>query len=192
MELIFATANIHKCREAQAILGPSVSIIMPSQLHFTQEIPETGVTLKENALQKACFIWEIFRRPCFADDTGLEVDALGGAPGVYSARYAGEHCTPRDNVQKLLREMDGINDRSARFRCVITVLTGGEPLFFEGTVEGSITRTPAGDKGFGYDPVFVPSGYTKTFAQLNAAEKNRISHRGRALANMAAGIYRLP
>jgi len=192
MELIFATANIHKCREAQAILGSSVSIIMPSQLHFTQEIPETGVTLKENALQKACFIWEIFRRPCFADDTGLEVDALGGAPGVYSARYAGEHCTPRDNVQKLLREMDGINDRTARFRCVIAVLTGSEPLFFEGTVEGSITCTPAGDKGFGYDPVFVPSGYTKTFAQLNAAEKNRISHRGRALTNMAAGIYRLP
>lgn len=185
MELIFATRNKHKCEEARTILGPSVSIIMPSALGFSGEIPETGTTLKENALQKAAFIWDKFRVPCFADDTGLEVDALNGAPGVYSARYAGESCSPLENVRKLLHRLQNTSARTARFRCVIALITDGQPEFFEGVVEGKIIREPKGAGGFGYDPVFVPDGYDKTFAELTATEKNLISHRKRALGKMA-------
>jgi XTP/dITP diphosphohydrolase len=185
MELIFATGNKHKCEEARTILGPSVSIIMPSALGFSGEIPETGTTLKENALQKAAFIWDKFRIPCFADDTGLEVDALNGAPGVYSARYAGEPCSPLENVRKLLHRLQNTSARTARFRCVIALITDGQPEFFEGVVEGKIIREPKGAGGFGYDPVFVPDGYDKTFAELTATEKNLISHRKRALEKMA-------
>ncbi|HRW94668.1 MAG TPA: RdgB/HAM1 family non-canonical purine NTP pyrophosphatase [Bacteroidales bacterium] len=185
MDLIFATANVHKCEEARTILGPLVSIIMPSTLGFSGEIPETGATLKANALQKALFIWEKFHTPCFADDTGLEVDALNGAPGVYSARYAGEACSPRENVKKLLHQLQNTSARTARFRCVIALITDGKPEFFEGVVEGKIIREPIGAGGFGYDPVFVPEGYNKSFAQLTATEKNLISHRKRALEKMA-------
>ncbi len=184
MELIFATGNVHKCDEARTILGPSVSIIMPSTLGFSGKVPETGTTLKENALQKAVFIWEKFRAPCFADDTGLEVDALNGAPGVYSARYAGEACSPLENVKKLLHQLQNTSVRTARFRCVIALILDGQPEFFEGMVEGKIIREPKGTGGFGYDPVFVPDGYDKTFAQLMATEKNLISHRKRALEKM--------
>ena len=185
MDLIFATGNAHKCEEARTILGPMVSIIMPSTLGFSGEIPETGATLKENALQKAGFIWEKFRTPCFADDTGLEVDALNGAPGVYSARYAGDACSPSENVKKLLHQLQNNSLRTARFRCVIALILNGQPEFFEGVVEGEIIRELKGTGGFGYDPVFVPKGYNKTFAQLTATEKNLISHRKRALEKMA-------
>ena len=185
MELIYATGNVHKCEEARTILGPLVSIIMPSTLGFSGEIPETGATLKENALQKAEFIWEKFGKPCFADDTGLEVDSLNGAPGVYSARYAGEACSPTENVKKLLRLLQNETNMTALFRCVIALINDGRPLFFEGVVEGKIIREPKGTGGFGYDPVFIPEGYNKTFAQLTATEKNLISHRKRALEKMA-------
>ncbi|MFA5301928.1 MAG: RdgB/HAM1 family non-canonical purine NTP pyrophosphatase [Bacteroidales bacterium] len=185
MELIFATGNVHKCEEARTILGPLVSIIMPSSLGFSGEIPETGATLKENALQKAAFIREKFGMPCFADDTGLEVDALNGAPGVYSARYAGEACSPSENVKKLLHQLQKQAVRTARFRCVIALINEGRTEFFEGVVEGKIIHTPKGTGGFGYDPVFVPEGYNKTFAELTATEKNHISHRKRALEKMA-------
>ncbi|HHV03721.1 MAG TPA: RdgB/HAM1 family non-canonical purine NTP pyrophosphatase [Bacteroidales bacterium] len=185
MELMFATANIHKCYEARAILGPSVSIIMPSSLGLSGNIPETGFTLEENALQKSLFLWDKFHIPCFADDTGLEVDGLGGAPGVYSARYAGPACLPADNVKKLLEEMQYMTNRAARFRCVIALILNGTPQFFEGIVEGSIIRIPKGAGGFGYDPVFVPLGWDKTFAEMSEKEKNEISHRKRALEKMA-------
>ena len=185
MELMFATANIHKCYEARAILGPSVSIIMPSSLGLSGNIPETGFTLEENALQKSLFLWDKFHIPCFADDTGLEVDGLGGAPGVYSARYAGPACLPADNVKKLLEEMQYMTNRAARFRCVIALILNGTPQFFEGIVEGSIIRIPKGAGGFGYDPVFVPLGWDKTFAEMSEIEKNEISHRKRALEKMA-------
>lgn len=185
MELLFATANVHKCHEAATILGPSVSIIMPSSLGFSGEIPETGLNLEENALQKALFIWDIFHIPCFADDTGLEVDALNGEPGVYSARYAGPACSPRANVKKLLKEMEGLACRKARFRCVIALIREGRPVLYEGIVPGSILTAPTGNGGFGYDPVFVPLGFNQTFAQMTEADKNAISHRKRALEKMA-------
>ncbi|MDD3521489.1 MAG: RdgB/HAM1 family non-canonical purine NTP pyrophosphatase [Bacteroidales bacterium] len=185
MELLFATANVHKCHEAATILGPSVSITMPSLLGFSGEIPETGLTLEENALQKARYIWDIYHIPCFADDTGLEVDALKGAPGVFSARYAGPACSHRENVKKLLREMEGFACRNARFRCVIALIRDGHPTLFEGIVQGSILTAPRGKGGFGYDPVFVPLGFNQSFAQMTETDKNAISHRKRALEKMA-------
>lgn len=156
------------------------------QLGFAQEIPETGLTLQENALQKAQFIWDTFKQPCFADDTGLEVEALHGAPGVHSARFAGDHCPFADNIRKLLTLMDGQSNRNACFRCVIALILDGTTHFFEGRVDGTLTTTLQGEQGFGYDPLFVPDGYDKTFAQLPSEVKNAISHRGRALEKMAA------
>lgn len=186
MKLIFATANAHKCQEAHAILGPHTSIIMPMQLGFAHEIPETGLTLQENALQKAQYIWDLFKQPCFADDTGLEVEALHGAPGVHSARFAGEHCPFADNIKKLLTLMEGETNRKACFKCVIALILDGTPYFFEGRVDGILTTSlQEGEQGFGYDPLFVPDGYEKTFAQLPAGVKNAISHRGKALEKMA-------
>lgn len=185
MEILFATGNTHKCQEAQEILGSNVSIIMPSDLGFYGEIPETGKTLDENAFQKAHFIWERFHRPCFADDTGLEVDALNGAPGVYSARYAGEPSNAQNNLHKLLKDMDGKAERTARFRCVICYISDGNPLYFEGVVNGRLLTKAMGSGGFGYDPIFVPDGFTETFSELSAAQKNHISHRGNALAKLA-------
>ncbi|HNR27343.1 MAG TPA: RdgB/HAM1 family non-canonical purine NTP pyrophosphatase [Bacteroidales bacterium] len=188
MELLFATANLHKRQEAATILGSSFSIIVPSSLGFSGEIPETGLTLEENALQKARFIWDKFRIPCFADDTGLEVEALNGAPGVYSARYAGPSCSYTDNVNKLLEEMKDITLRKARFRCIIALILDGRPVLYEGIVPGSIITAPRGNNGFGYDPVFVPLGYEKTFAQMTEEEKNTLSHRKRALGKMALAL----
>lgn len=185
MELLFATANVHKYKEAQTILGPSVSIIMPSSLGFTGDIPETGLTLQDNALQKALFLWKTFHIPCFADDTGLEVDALNGAPGIYSARYAGEEGNDTKNVEKLLRALKDIPVRTARFRCVIALVQQGTHAFYEGVVEGSIAKEPKGNQGFGYDPVFIPKGYDTTFAQMTDEEKNAISHRKRALEKLS-------
>ncbi|MFY9117033.1 MAG: RdgB/HAM1 family non-canonical purine NTP pyrophosphatase [Bacteroidales bacterium] len=185
MELLFATANLHKYREVQTILGPSVSIIMPSSLGFEGDIPETGLTFEDNALQKAFFLWEKFHIPCFADDSGLEVDALNGAPGVYSARYAGANGNDRKNVEKLLHALKDSPVRTARFRCVIAFIQQGMPALFEGVVEGLITGEPRGDRGFGYDPVFIPNGYDITFAQMTEEAKNAISHRKRALEKMS-------
>lgn len=148
-----------------------------SDIGCHEEIPETGATLEANALIKAQFVKERYGYDCFADDTGLEVDALGGAPGVYSSRYAGEACNPQENMDKLLRELNGKSDRSARFRTVIALLLDGETLFFEGEVAGRIIEERRGEAGFGYDPVFVPDGYNQTFAELGNDEKNRISHR---------------
>ena len=185
MDIIFATANLNKIREAAQILGQSFSIVTPADLGLFDEIPENADTIRENALMKAEFIRKIINKPCFADDTGLEVVALGGAPGVHSARYASQICNPQKNTQKLLSELHGIDDRRARFVTVIVLITDTGTHLFEGVLNGKIVDTPIGDGGFGYDPVFVPDGYKQTLAQLSPEEKNSISHRGIAMRKLA-------
>lgn len=184
-KLVFATNNPHKLEEVRAILGSDVEVLSLRDIGCTADIPETADTLDGNALLKARFVASRYGVDCFADDTGLEVAALDGAPGVYSARFAGPGCTPADNVRKLLGLMQDADDRSARFRTVVALIRGGKEYCFEGIVGGTIARTPAGCGGFGYDPVFVPEGYDRTFAELPPAEKNRISHRARAVAKLA-------
>jgi len=183
-KLVFATNNPHKLNELKQILGDDFQILSLNDLNFNEEIPETGDTLKENASQKSHFIYERYGLDCFADDTGLEVDALGGAPGVYSARYAGENATYDENVEKLLFELKGERIRTARFKTVISLLIGGKEYFFEGRVEGVITESRKGKDGFGYDPVFLPDGFDETFAEMSSNKKNQISHRGRAVAKL--------
>ncbi len=187
MKIIFATANAGKLREAAEVLGPGFEIVSPASMGITEDIPETGSTLQENSLQKAQYLFERTGLPCFADDTGLEVDALGGAPGIYSARYAGPGHDHQKNMDKLLAELLRHEDRSARFRTVVTlILADGQPRFFEGVCEGRIAREKRGTGGFGYDPVFLPDAYPgRTLAEVSEEEKNAVSHRGRALRAMA-------
>ena len=182
--LVMATNNAHKLTEIRRIIGQKIKILSLDDIGCHDEIPETGDTLEENALIKARWVKEKYGYDCFADDTGLEVDALGGAPGVYSARYAGEHCTPADNVALILERMYGIAVRSARFRTVIALIIGNEEILVDGVVNGCITAEPSGMDGFGYDPVFKPEGSDITFAQMDADAKNAISHRGRATARL--------
>ena len=182
--LVMATNNAHKLAEIRRIIGQKIKILSLDDIGCHDEIPETGDTLEENALIKARWVKEKYGYDCFADDTGLEVDALGGAPGVYSARYAGEHCTPADNVALILERMYGIAVRSARFRTVIALIIGNEEILVDGVVNGCITAEPSGMDGFGYDPVFKPEGSDITFAQMDADAKNAISHRGRATARL--------
>jgi len=186
--LVFATANRNKLIEAAGVLGEGFNIVLPAELGYTDDVPETHLTIRENGIEKAQFIWDMFGRDCFADDTGLEVDALDGAPGVFSARYAGEPKNPVMNVRKLLSEMEGIpfEERTARFRCVIALIEKGELRVFEGICEGHIALEAQGQLGFGYDPVFIPEGMEKTMAMLTLEEKNAISHRGKAMAMLAA------
>ena len=191
MKLMFATANLHKAKEAQAILPPGVQLLVPADLGSAQEIPETGNTLESNAMQKARTVWDIFGLDCFADDTGLEVQALGGAPGVYSARYAGPQANAEANMAKLLTKLKGQADRRAQFRCVIALILNGKEYYFEGCVPGHILERPQGDKGFGYDPIFVPQGYDCSFALMDSREKNAISHRGLALKQLARFLHLL-
>lgn len=180
--LVFATHNTHKLREVRAMLPDGLKLVGLTDLGRTDPLPETSDTLEGNALQKARYVKEHYGYDCFADDTGLEVDALYGAPGVYSARYAGEDCDSAANVRKLLAALDGVADRRARFRTVIAFVTdGGQEHLFEGEVGGHIATEEHGAGGFGYDPIFTPDGYDRTFAQLSADEKNAISHRGRAV-----------
>lgn len=182
--IVFATNNAHKLREIRQLLSHVVEIVSLKDIGFDKEIPETGDTLKENALQKAQYIHNEFKVDCFADDTGLEVDALNGAPGVYSARYAGEGCTYEDNVNKLLLEMKDAPVRTARFKTVVALILNGKIWYFEGSVEGEIIKEPRGVKGFGYDPVFLPAGYQQTFAEMPFELKNSISHRGKAVEKL--------
>ncbi|MBR4056333.1 MAG: RdgB/HAM1 family non-canonical purine NTP pyrophosphatase [Rikenellaceae bacterium] len=184
MKLIFATNNAHKLAEVQAVLGEGYELVTPRQMGITEEIPETASTLEGNARQKARYLYERTGLDCFADDTGLEVDALDGAPGVHSARYATDGHDFEANTRLLLRNMEGKEDRRARFRTAIILIEGGEEHLFEGRVEGEITHEPAGCGGFGYDPVFRPEGYEQTFAEMSADEKNSISHRARAVAKL--------
>lgn len=184
MELVFATNNQHKVREISDLLDGDFRIIGLSDLNITEDIPEEAETLEENALFKARYVHEKTGMNVFADDTGLEVTALGGAPGVWSARYAGESKSFDDNIEKLLREMHDVTDRSARFRTVITLILDNREYLFEGIVEGEIITERKGNGGFGYDPVFRATGSDKTFAEIPLQEKNSISHRARAMRQL--------
>ncbi|TNF41167.1 MAG: non-canonical purine NTP diphosphatase [Bacteroidetes bacterium] len=184
MELVFATNNKHKIREITDLLDDNFRILGLADLNITEDIPEEAETLEENALFKARYVHERSGLNVFADDTGLEVTALGGAPGVYSARYAGEGKSFDDNIEKLLGAMQGADERSARFRTVIALILDGSEYLFEGTVEGEITRERRGTGGFGYDPVFLASGHDRTFAEIPLSEKNTISHRARAMRKL--------
>ena len=178
--LIFASNNSHKLSEIRNLLDNIVNILSLKDINLEGDIPETSDTLEGNATQKAEWIYSRIGQDCFADDTGLEVEALYGAPGVYSARYAGEGCSFADNVNKLLKAMDGKTNRKARFRTVICLIENGEKHYFEGVVNGTIVEKGCGNMGFGYDPIFVPDGYDVRFAEMPLDEKNRISHRGLA------------
>ena len=181
--LVFATNNAHKLEEIRAILGNSIEILSLADIHCHADIPETADTLEGNARQKSRYVYEHYGLDCFADDTGLEVESLGGAPGVYSARYAdGQGHDSQANMNKLLKEMEEKNDRKAQFRTIISLIENGEERQFEGIVKGQITREKRGESGFGYDPIFQPDGYETTFAELGSDIKNRISHRARAVA----------
>jgi len=183
-KLVFATNNPHKLRELREILGEQFELLSLNDIGCADDIPETGDTLEANAAQKSFYIWDRYHINCFADDTGLEIDALNGEPGVYSARYAGEAKDARENVKKVLREMNGENNRTARFRTVISLIIDGKETQFDGIVEGEILTETRGDAGFGYDPIFLPEGKQKAFAEMEADEKNEISHRGRAVAKL--------
>jgi len=184
--LTFVTNNQHKLAEIRRILQDHFEVLSLTDLGFSGDIPETQPDIAGNALQKARFIHERYGIDCFADDTGLEVEALGGAPGVYSARYAGEQATYTDNVNKLLAEMQDESNRKARFVTVIALILDGEEHLFEGEVDGYILESPCGEEGFGYDPVFRPRASNVSFAEMDADMKNAISHRGRAVRKLAA------
>src|SRR5690554_2208429 len=183
-KIVFATNNQHKLEEIRKITQGSLEILSLTDIGCNEEIDETGITLNENALIKATYVKERYGFDCFADDTGLEVDALEGAPGVYSARYAGEACRPEDNMEKLLAEMKETENRRAQFRTVIALHCNGENHLFEGVIRGSITREKKGNEGFRYDPIFMPEGYDKTFAELGIEVKNQISHRAVATGKL--------
>lgn len=184
MELVFATNNQHKLEELQALLGSKIRLLSLNDIGCTDEIPEEQPTLEGNAGQKAFYVFNKFGYNCFADDTGLEIEALNGEPGVYSARFAGEEKNPLANMDKVLRLLGKIKNRKARFRTVISLVIDGAETQFEGIVEGEILTAKQGDKGFGYDPLFMPAGFRKTFAEMDMSEKNGISHRGRAVEKL--------
>ena len=198
MEIIFATGNAHKVIEAQKALGDSFTLIMPKELGLDQESPENGDTLQANAIEKAEFLWNKFGKNCFADDTGLEVDALGGAPGVFTARYAGPDKGSDANMSKLLAELSTLEQngekisRRARFRTVVALIIDGKTHIFNGVLEGKIATERSGSQGFGYDPVFIPDGYDNTLAEISLDEKNTISHRGKAMRALAEFLKCLP
>ena len=180
MKLVFATNNKHKLQEVRDIVGNRVEVLSLSDIDCYDDIPETADTLQGNALIKARHIYEKYGLDCFADDTGLEVEALDGAPGVYSARYAGEECDSEANMRKLLENLTGKNNRNAQFRTVIALIIDGKEMLFDGIVKGTIATEKRGDSGFGYDPVFIPEGHAESFAQMSGEMKNSMSHRFRA------------
>lgn len=186
MKIVFATNNQHKLSEIRQILGDRVEVLSLQDIGCDVDIPETGKTLEENALQKAQYVFDHYHTDVFADDTGLEVEALNGAPGVYSARYAGEGHDSEANMSKLLKKLSNNDNRKARFRTVIALIQQGDVHKFEGIVNGQIIRERRGGEGFGYDPIFQPDGYDKTFAELGLDIKNTISHRARAVAKLRA------
>lgn len=186
MKLVFATNNRHKLEEVQQIASDTTKIVSLAEINCHDDIPETANTLEGNALLKARYVKEKFGFDCFADDTGLEVEALDNAPGVYSARYAGEDNNAEANMQKLLRNLEGITNRKARFRTVIALVLDGKEHLFEGVVNGSIAELGRGESGFGYDPLFVPNGYTQSFAEMGNDVKNTISHRAEAVKKLSA------
>ena len=185
MKLVFATNNKHKLQEVRDIVGNRVEVLSLNNINCHDDIPETADTLQGNALIKARHIYDKYGLNSFADDTGLEVEALDGAPGVYSARYAGEECNSEANMLKLLQNLTGKNNRNAQFRTVIALIINGEEKLFNGIVKGTISNEKRGDSGFGYDPIFIPEGYTESFAQMSGEMKNSISHRFRATKQLS-------
>ncbi|WP_281616219.1 non-canonical purine NTP diphosphatase [Flammeovirga sp. SubArs3] len=183
-KICFATNNPNKLKEIQQQLDGLYEVVSLKEINCNEELPETQETLEGNSAQKAQYVWDNYQVSCFADDTGLEVNALNGDPGVYSARYAGPQRDSDDNMDLVLKNLEGKPDRSARFRTVITLVWNGEIKQVDGIAEGEIIKERTGDQGFGYDPIFRPIGHEKTFAQLSASEKNEISHRGRAVTKL--------
>jgi len=188
MELVFATNNRHKLEELQAIIGNKIKLLSLKDIGCTDEIPEDHPTLEGNASQKAFYVYNKFGYNCFADDTGLEIEALNGEPGVYSARYAGEEKSAEANMNKVLDKLAKIKDRKARFRTVISLVIHGAENQFEGVVEGEILTEKRGFSGFGYDPIFQANGFSQTFAEMDLGEKNKISHRGRAVEKLVVHL----
>ena len=186
MQIVFATNNKNKIKEVQALIPSHIKILSLKSIGCFEDIPETQDTIEGNAKQKANYITTHYGYNCFADDTGLEVEVLGGIPGVYSARYAGEQRNANDNINKLLNELKNINDREAQFKTVIALQLNKKQYIFTGICKGEITTERLGDKGFGYDPIFKPNGYNETFAQMDLNLKNRIGHRGKAVTQLIA------
>ena len=185
---IIASNNAHKVSEIQLLIGSAFELKTLADIGFTEDIPETGDTLIANALIKARHIYEIYKQNCFADDSGLEIEALDGAPGVYSARYAGEPVNHQKNNEKVLHALLGKTNRNACFRTVIALIFEGQEFIFEGKIDGKITEQLSGSNGFGYDPIFKPNGYDQCFAEMSLSEKSQISHRGIAVAKLATFI----
>lgn len=181
MKICFATNNQNKLKEVQKAIGDKFEIVGLKSIGCTEELPETQTTLEGNSIQKAQFVSEKYGVNCFADDTGLEIKALNGEPGVYSARYAGENCSSEDNMTKVLTNLKGESNRKAQFKTVITLILNGEQNQFVGSAEGNIREEKSGEEGFGYDPIFEPSGYDITFSEMTMEKKNEISHRGKAV-----------
>lgn len=191
MKLVFATNNVHKLNEIRNLAGSNFKIVSLSDMGWVDEIPETGKTIEDNASQKAFYIYEKYKFDCFADDTGLEIESLDKRPGVYSARYAGESCNFEDNMSKVLTELQGITNRKACFRTVISLVIQRKEVRFEGRVDGVILNEYRGNKGFGYDPIFQPNGYKQTFAEMPLELKNAISHRGLATQKLITFLKNL-
>jgi XTP/dITP diphosphohydrolase len=189
-ELIFATNNPHKLREIRELIGNQIRLLSLTDIGCTEDIPEEADRLEANASFKAWYVYNKYGKDCFADDTGLEIEALDGRPGVKSARYAGEDCNPENNIRKILAELEGKTNRKARFRTVISLIRSGIEVQFEGTVDGIILKEKHGNDGFGYDPVFLPEGYKQSFAEMSLEEKNKISHRARAVQKLTDHLER--
>jgi XTP/dITP diphosphohydrolase len=190
MKLVFATNNQNKLRELQQLLGKKIELLSLADINCEEEIPEEYDTLEDNAKQKAEYIYKKYHVNCFADDTGLEISALNGEPGVYSARYAGESKDAKANMKKVLQKLEGVTNRSARFRTVISLYLNDKEYQFEGIVNGDILESERGKDGFGYDPIFEPSGYSISFAEMEMSEKNKISHRGLAVQKLVEFLLR--
>ena len=192
MKIVFATNNPNKLKEIQSLIPKEIEIISLKEIGCTEDIPETGDSLEANAFQKAHFIKKNYNYDCFADDTGLEIDELNGAPGVYSARYAGPEKNADANMTKILNELKGKKNRKAKFRTAIALTLNNEEHLFEGEINGHISDVKQGNKGFGYDPIFIPENYIRSFAQMSMQEKGAISHRGRAVIKLVAYLNNLP
>ncbi|MFY7742257.1 MAG: non-canonical purine NTP diphosphatase [Flavobacterium sp.] len=184
MFIVFASNNLHKINEIQQLIPAELKLLSLDSIGCVEEIPETALTIEGNAILKANYVTEKYGHYCFADDTGLEVEALNGEPGVYSARYAGEQKNANDNMQKLLKNLESSTHRNAQFKTIICLNINGEQHLFEGIVKGKIVLEPKGNQGFGYDPIFIPDGYTTTFAEMSMEEKSKISHRGLAVEKL--------
>tara|TARA_B100000674_G_scaffold259684_1_gene214122 strand:- start:14474 stop:15055 length:582 start_codon:yes stop_codon:yes gene_type:complete len=189
MKLVFATNNLNKLSEIQSLVPKEIEILSLKDIDCNEELAETAATLEGNALQKASYVFENYGYNCFADDTGLEIDALNGAPGVHSARYAGEECRAEDNINLVLQKLKGQSNRIAEFRTVIALIIDGKETFFEGNCKGDITEFRSGLEGFGYDPIFLPNGFDKTFAEMKQNEKGAISHRAKAVEKLVEFLY---